>query len=557
MSHPLAGQPAPKSSLISLPDLIARYYEGRPDHGSASQRISFGTVGHRGSAQRNSFNETHILAIAQAICDLRIARGIDGPIFVGKDPHALSTAAQMSVLRVLAANSIPVRIAENHAYTPAALLSFAILEHDRANDSHADGILIASPGTPSEGGIRYLGTDGAEASREDATTIETRANVLMRSNLEEVKTLGLDSALANRKVRTHDFITPYVEALPQIIDLEAIRDAGLRIGVDPLGGATLGVYEKINEMHDLGLLFISHEIDPQFGFMTLDHDGKIRMDCTSSYAMAPLMELHEKYDLAFANDPEGIRHGIVTPASRLMPPSHFTGVAVWYLFNHRELPKKCWWNPFGRCRTWRKSELQIGKTLLVSAMVDRVAREFGKSVIETPTRFGAFAEGLHRGTLGFGSDERSGATCLRMDGTVWTTERDGIVMNLLAAEIRAKTGRDPVQIYGELEQSHGHAYEAHIGLRVPDDQSTRLGDLRPEDVPKSTLGGEKIDAIFTDTEPGGIKIVTENGWAAITPYGSERCFIFAESFLSRAHLERILEETQALMSESGIQITEY
>ena len=555
MAHPQAGTVAPPETLIDVTGLIAAYYELRPDPSNPSQRVAFGTSGHRGSALNASFNEAHILAIAQAVCDYRKEAGIDGPLFIGRDTHALSTPAQMTAVRVCAANGIDVHIAAGDEYTPTPLVSFAILEHNKTHADKADGIVITpSHNPPADGGFKYNTPDGGPADTDVTAKIEARANALLQENNAGVRSLPYKEALKTPHVFRHDFLTPYVEALPQVVDIDAVKAANLRIGVDPMGGTALPVYRKINEMHGLDLLIVNEKIDPTFSFMTLDHDGKIRMDCSSPYAMASLVRLRDKYDVAFGNDADADRHGIVTPHGGLMNPNHYLSVAIWYLFTHRKKPKTCKWNPFSRCKVWRKTGLEIGKTAVSSAMIDKIARSLKKSVYEVPVGFKWFVKGLYEGHLGFGGEESAGASFLRMDATPWSTDKDGIIMNLLAAEIRAVTGRDPAEIYESFENEYGKSYYARIDAPATPEQKARLKNITPDDITSQTLAGEKIvqrlsRAPGNGAPLGGIKLVTENGWAAMRPSGTEDIYkIYAESFVSENHLQQIQKDARAILS---------
>ena len=556
MAHPDAGTPATHAQLINVTDLIARYYELKPTPSEAAQKVTFGTSGHRGSSLKSSFNEDHIMAITQAVCEYRKSAGITGPLFIGRDTHALSEPAQMTAVRVCAANEVHVRIAKGGEFTPTPLLSFAVLEHNKTGDIKADGVVITpSHNPPSDGGFKYNTPNGGPADAEVTSAIEKRANALLENRLEEVHALRYERAIASAFVTEYDFLTPYVEALPQIVDIEAIKNAKLRIGVDPMGGTALPVYKKINELLGLELLIVNEKIDPTFSFMTLDHDGKIRMDCSSPYAMASMIRLRDKYDVAFGNDADADRHGIVTPHGGLMNPNHYLSVAIWYLFTHRKKPKKCWWNPFSRCKVWQKTDLKIGKTAVSSSMIDRIAKSLGKTVYEVPVGFKWFVEGLHDGALAFGGEESAGASFLRMDSTPWSTDKDGIILNLLSAEIRAVTGRDPAEIYEEFEAEHGKSYYARIDAAATLEQKRKLKAITPEDITEDTLAGEPITNRFSHAPGnkaplGGLKLVTDNGWAAMRPSGTEDIYkIYAESFISETHLKRIQDEAQQILAD--------
>lgn len=542
MVHPLAGKPAPRSILVDVPRLVSAYYTGRPDPEQATQRVSFGTSGHRGSSLDDAFNEAHILAIAQAVCEYRAAQGIDGPLFVGLDTHALSEPARASVLEVLAANGVEVRIDDRDGYTPTPAVSFAILEHNRGRSSGlADGLVITpSHNPPRDGGIKYNPPHGGPADGSVTAVIQERANALLANGLAGVERTTLAKALAADTTKRHDFIGPYVRALPQIVDIEAIRGAGLKIGVDPMGGSGLAFWEPIAEVHGLSLDVVNEVVDPTFAFMTVDKDGKIRMDCSSPYAMASLVELKDRYDIAFGNDTDYDRHGIVTKSTGLLNPNHYLAVAIEYLFGHRP--------------HWSK-EAMIGKTLVSSSMIDRVAADLGRPLSEVPVGFKWFVDGLSTGRYGFGGEESAGASFLRMDGTSWSTDKDGIIMDLLAAEITAKTGKDPGERYLALTERFGAPVYERIDAPATPAQKAVLKSLSPEQVPADSLAGEPIVAKLTEAPGngaaiGGLKVVTENGWFAARPSGTENVYkIYTESFLGTDHLARIQQEAQAIVGE--------
>ena len=540
--HPKAGEKAPKALLEDIPTLIANYYNLTPDINDPAQQVSFGTSGHRGSSNKKSFNETHIIAITQALCDYRKEYHITGPVFMGKDTHALSTPAQLTAIRVLATNKVHTRIAADGAYTPTPLVSFAILDHNEKNDTDtSDGIVITpSHNPPSDGGFKYNPPNGGPADTNVTEWIQKRANTLIENGIEKIKLLSPEEAMGSGFIEAYDFITPYVEALPQIVDIEAIRRAGLKIGVDPMGGASIGVYQKINEIHQLNLEIVNPFVDPTFSFMTLDHDGKIRMDCSSPYAMASLIHLKNDYDIAFGNDADADRHGIVTKSAGLMNPNHYLSTAIKYLFKNRP--------------EWTR-DLKIGKTLVSSAMIDRVAEALGRKVYEVPVGFKWFSLGLFNAELGFGGEESAGASFLRFNASTWTTDKDGIIMNLLAAEILAVTGEDPAQLYRKLEEKFGVSYYRRIDAPATPQEKAKIKALKPEDITTETLGGEKIEAIFTKApgnrqEIGGVKITTKNGWIAIRPSGTEDIYkIYAESFTSWEHLQLLLEDAVKIIAE--------
>ena len=542
MIDPMAGKPVPREKLINVPMLISDYYELKPDPSDKTERVAFGTSGHRGSALKRSFNENHVMAITQAVCEYRKKMGYTGPLYLGIDSHALSTPAQMSAVRICAANGVKVRIAPEGVYTPTPLVSFAILEHNRIHLDTADGI-VATPShnPPEDGGFKYNPPNGGPADTDVTAVIEKRANEILEGGLMEVEAIDFESAMESGWIETYDFITPYVDALKEIVDIDAIKNSGLKLGVDPLGGSSVGVYEAIIERCGLkNIKIVNPVVDPTFSFMTLDHDGKIRMDCSSPWAMASLVHLKDKYDLAFGNDTDADRHGIVTPVDGLMNPNHYLSVAIWYLFKHR---------------TQWPDNLKIGKTLVSSSMIDRVAESLGKEVYEVPVGFKWFSEGLYEGWLGFGGEESAGASFLRFDGRVWTTDKDGIILNLLAAEIKAVTGRDPAEIYADFEKEFGKAYYGRIDAPATPEQKARLKALSPEDITHKELAGEPIVAIYTKAPGngapiGGLKIVTAHGWAAMRPSGTEDIYkIYAESFLSEEHLKQIQQEARKIVDQ--------
>jgi len=539
MSHPDAGKKAPQSILENIPMLISQYYMNKPDVNKAQERVAFGTSGHRGSSLKTSFNENHILAITQAMCEYRKFAKIEGALFIGKDTHALSTPAQMSALQVCVANGVDCKIAEDEGYTPTPLISFSILEANKNSTKQSDGIVITpSHNPPCDGGFKYNPPNGGPADSEVTNVIETRANEILANNLVEVKQVSFAEVLQSEHVQEYDFITPYVKALESIIDMSAIKEAKLRIGVDPMGGSGIAVYQKIKEVYGLDMDIVNEYVDPTFAFMSCDHDGKIRMDCSSAYAMASLIGLKEKYDIAFANDPDFDRHGIVTPSVGLMNPNHYLTVAIWYLFSHRKL-----WNP----------ELGIGKTLVSSSMIDRVVTSLEKTVTEVPVGFKWFVNGLYQGSLGFGGEESAGASFLRKDGSVWSTDKDGIILNLLAAEIKAKLGKDPGEIYKDFEQEFGRSYYERIDVKATPEQKAILKNLTSDNVNSKSLADEVISGIFTEASGngakiGGLKVQSENGWFAARPSGTEDIYkVYAESFVSQAHLEKIQAEAKEIV----------
>ncbi|HYN88378.1 MAG TPA: phosphoglucomutase (alpha-D-glucose-1,6-bisphosphate-dependent) [Ardenticatenaceae bacterium] len=539
--HELAGQPAVLDRLTNIPRLISAYYTFHPDAANLSERVAFGTSGHRGSSLYCSFNEDHILAICQALCEYRAAEGISGPLFVGMDTHALSEPALGTAVEVFAANRVTVMIQEGLGYTPTPVVSHAILTYNRGRRSGlADGVVITpSHNPPDNGGFKYNPPSGGPADTGTTKAIQDRANDILHSGVQAVKRLPLQRALRADTTHEHDYVTPYVEDLKNVVNMEAIAAAGLRIGVDPMGGAGLPFWEPIATMYGLDIEVVNRRIDPTFSFMTLDRDGKIRMDCSSPYAMASLIALKDRFDIAFGNDPDYDRHGIVTRGTGLMNPNDYLAVSVWYLFQNRP--------------GWRE-DAAVGKTLVSSSMIDRVAAAIGRRLVEVPVGFKWFVEGLMDGSLGFGGEESAGASYLRRDGTVWTTDKDGFTLDLLAAEITAVTGRDPAEHYRELEERFGRPVYERTDAPASAAQKAVLGNLSPELVTARELAGEPILAKLTRA-PGnnasiaGLKVVAENGWFAARPSGTEELYkIYAESFKGREHLLRIQEEAQAIVS---------
>lgn len=536
MAHKNAGKIVNKEDLIDVEKLLASYYNDKPDVAVAEQRVVFGTSGHRGSSLKKSFNETHILAIAQALCDYRKAHGMSGELLIAKDTHALSTPAQESALRVFVANGVKCVIAKDGGYTPTPVLSFSVIEANKISKELCDGIVITpSHNPPQDGGFKYNPSNGGPADTDITSVIEAEANKYIENGLEGVKTVSLEEALA--KTAEIDFITPYVKALESIIDMKLLQQSKLKVGVDPLGGSGIEVYKKINEIYGLNLEIVNDKVDPTFSFMSCDHDGKVRMDCSSPYAMASLVSLKDKFDLAFANDPDFDRHGIVTPTG-LMNPNHYLSVAIWYLFQNRE--------------GWSK-DLKIGKTLVSSSMIDRVAESIGKPLVEVPVGFKWFVDGLCDGTIGFGGEESAGASFLRKDGSVWSSDKDGIILNLLAFEITEKLKKDPSVIYAELEEEFGVSYYERSDAVANSEQKAKLKKLSPNDITSKTLAGEEITGIYTNASGnnapiGGLKVTTKNGWFAARPSGTEDIYkIYAESFISKEHLALLQEEAKALV----------
>ncbi|MBE2235264.1 MAG: alpha-D-glucose phosphate-specific phosphoglucomutase [Anaerolinea sp.] len=541
--HPLAGQPAPYESLINIPRLISAYYSYQPDVAEPAQRVAFGTSGHRGSSLNFSFNEAHILAISQAICELRLAQGIGGPLFMGMDTHALSEPALISALEVFAANGVEVVVQQGLGYTPTPVISHAILTYNRGRTSSgslADGVVITpSHNPPGDGGFKYNPPSGGPADTSTTRLVQDRANEIMANGLKEVQRLSFKKAMAAATTREYDYVQPYVEDLGAVIDMPAIAAAGLKIGVDPMGGAGLAFWAPMAERYGLDLHVVNPRIDPTFSFMTLDHDGKIRMDCSSPYAMASLVQLKDQFDIAFGNDTDYDRHGIVTRSVGLMNPNHFLATAIWYLFQHRPA-----WGP----------QVAIGKTLVSSSMIDRVAAHLGRTLCEVPVGFKWFVDGLLDGSFGFGGEESAGASFLRQEGTTWTTDKDGFILDLLAAEILAVTGRDPGEHYQELEARFGQAWYARKDAPVTPAGKALLASLSPGQVAANELAGDVIThklttAPYNGAAIGGLKVVTTQGWFAARPSGTEDVYkIYAESFVSQAHLEQIQAEAQTIVN---------
>ena len=540
---PLAGQPAPKQMLVDLARLEREYYERKPDLSDPNQLVSFGTSGHRGSSLTGTFTEAHILAITQAICDYRSRHGTDGPLQMGRDTHALSAPAQRTALEVLAANGVETVIQRADGPTPTPVISRAILVHNRGRTAGlADGIVITpSHNPPEDGGFKYNPTNGGPADTDVTKWVQDRANELLRGNNADVKRVPFAAALTAVTTHEIDFVLPYVEDLKNVVDMEAIRAAGLRLGVDPLGGAALPYWEPINSIYKLNIEVVNPKLDATFSFMTVDHDGKIRMDCSSPYAMAGLLGLKDKFRVAFANDPDSDRHGIVTPSAGLMNPNHYLAVAIGYLLTHRP--------------QW-KADVAIGKTLVSSGLIDRVVNKLGRKLCETPVGFKWFAPGLFDGSFGFGGEESAGASFLRRDGAVWSTDKDGPIMNLLAAEITAVTGRDPGEHFRALTAEFGMPYYTRIDAAATPEQKAKLSKLSPEAVKESKLAGDAITAKLTQAPGnhaaiGGLKVVTASGWFAARPSGTENiCKIYAESFRDEAHLQTIVSEAQQIVNNA-------
>jgi phosphoglucomutase len=546
MAHPLAGKPAPRDQLIDPAALEKQYYAERPDPTNPLERVSFGTSGHRGSASRRSFNEAHILAVAQAISEHRRAQGIDGPLYLGMDSHALSAAAQRTSLEVFAANGVEIRVAAEGVFTPTPAISHAILCHNRGRSAPggglADGVVITpSHNPPEDGGIKYNPPNGGPADTGVTRKIEDRANELLAQGNTGVRRMRLEAALKASTTLRHDFIGPYVADLENIVDMRAIAGAGIKIGADPLGGSNIGYWAPIAERYGLDITVVNTTIDPTFGFMPLDHDGKIRMDCSSPFAMANLVALKDRYRIAFGNDTDSDRHGIVTPGAGLLNPNHYLAVAIWYLFQNRP--------------GW-SGNAAVGKTLVSSSLIDRVAGSLGCPLVEVPVGFKWFVGGLLDGSLGFGGEESAGASFLRIDGRAWSTDKDGIIMDLLAAEILARTGKDPGEHYEDLASRLGRPLYTRIDAPASPRQKDILKKLSPESVKATHLAGQPIVARLTaapgnGASIGGLKVVTADGWFAARPSGTEDVYkIYAESFIDDAHLARLVDEARSIVSDA-------
>ncbi len=540
---PLAGKPAPKELLVDPARLERQYFECQPDPNDPAQRVSFGTSGHRGTPVHASFTEAHILAITQAICDYRNVHGTSGPLYMGKDTHALSGPAQSTALEVLAANKVPTIIQRDDGFTPTPVVSHAILVYNRSRSENlADGIVITpSHNPPEDGGIKYNPTNGGPAETHVTQWIEHRANELLKAGNKAVKRVPLKAALGAETTYPQDLMLPYVSDLRNVIDMDAIRDAKLRLAVDPLGGSAVHYWEPINRTYGLDITIVNSKIDPTFSFMTVDHDGVIRMDCSSPYAMAGLVGLKDHYQVAFANDPDADRHGIVTPTAGLMNPNHYLSVSVWYLLTHRP--------------DW-PTTAAIGKTLVSSSMIDRVVNRLGRRLSEVPVGFKWFAPGLFDGSCSFGGEESAGASFLRRDGRVWSTDKDGPIMNLLAAEITARTGKEPGEHYQTLTKEFGTAYYTRIDAPATAEQKMRLARLTPEAVKAADLAGERITQKLTRA-PGngapidGLKVVTRSGWFAARPSGTEPIYkIYAESFKDEQHLHALVAGAQQIVLDA-------
>ncbi len=541
--NPLAGKPADPSMLVNVPRLVTAYFAGKPDPAVPAQRVAFGTSGHRGSAFNNAFNEAHILAISQAVCDHRKNSGITGPLFAGIDTHALAEPALVSALEVFAANGVDVMIDERDGYTPTPVISRAILSHNQGRDSGlADGVVITpSHNPPEDGGFKYNPPNGGPADTDITAAIERAANGFLENALQGIKRISYDRARKSACVHRHDYIGPYVADLADVVDMEAIRAAGVRIGIDPLGGAAVHYWQPIVERYGLAATLVSDAVDPTFRFMTVDWDGKIRMDCSSPYAMARLIGMRDKFDVAFANDTDADRHGIVTRSNGLMNPNHFLAAAISYLFANRP--------------QWR-GDSAVGKTIVSSAIIDRVAQKLGRRLVETPVGFKWFVDGLIDGSFGIAGEESAGASFLRRNGSVWTTDKDGIILGLLAAEMTARTGRDPSQLFDDLTRELGMPFYERIDAPATTAQKNQLKALTGEKLAMTELAGEPVQAVLTaapgNGQPfGGIKVIAGSGWFAARPSGTEDVYkIYAESFRSEAHLQQIQQEAQSAIDKA-------
>ena len=541
--HPSAGKPVAKENLTDIAELVSLYYETQPDVTNPDQKVAFGTSGHRGTSLNTSFTEDHIMAITQAICEYREKEGITGPLFIGKDTHALSTPAEKTALQVFAANGVTTMIDQDGGYTPTPVISHAILQYNKdRSDNLADGVVITpSHNPPDVGGFKYNPPNGGPADADITSWIADRANAFLADDNEEVESLYYTDALAADTTVAYDFITPYVEDLCNVIDMEAIAQSGLKICADAMGGAGLRYWKPIAEKYGIDLTIRNDNVDPTFGFMTVDRDGKVRMDCSSPYAMASLVALKDDFDIAFGNDPDYDRHGIVTKSAGLLNPNHYLAVAINYLFTHRT--------------GWR-TDAAIGKTLVSSSMIDRVAAKLGRDLQEVPVGFKWFVDGLVDGSYGFGGEESAGASFLRKDGTVWTTDKDGIILCLLACEIFAVTGKDPGELYQELVAQFGNPVYDRVDAPATREGKAKLAALSPEQVTAETLAGEPITAKLTHAPAngaaiGGLKVCTENGWFAARPSGTEDIYkIYAESFKGEEHLKQIQAEARAIVNNA-------
>ncbi|MBN1663647.1 MAG: alpha-D-glucose phosphate-specific phosphoglucomutase [Deltaproteobacteria bacterium] len=541
--HELAGQTAPRAMLADIPRLISAYYTLKPDIDDSAQRVAFGTSGHRGSSLKKSFNEGHILAISRAVCEYRKSKRISGPLFLGMDTHALSVPALMTAIEVFAAQKINVMIQAGFRYTPTPVISHAILTYNKGRvRGFADGVVVTpSHNPPEDGGFKYNPPDGGPADTEITRLIETRANELLAGGLGKIRRMSYEKALKSGSIREYDYVIPYIEDLQNVIDMEAAAEGKLKIGVDPLGGAAIDFWDPIVDRYGIDIDVVNRVTDPAFSFMPLDKDGKIRMDCSSPYAMAGLIKLKDRYDIAFGNDTDADRHGIVTKGAGLMNPNHYLSAAVKYLFEHRP--------------GWQK-DAAVGKTLVSTSMIDRITASMDRRLMEVPVGFKWFVPGLMDGSCGFGGEESAGASFLRKDGTVWTTDKDGIIMDLLACEMTAKAGKDPAVLYREIEDQFGRSFYDRLDVPATAEQKAAFKRFSPELMTVKELAGEPVNAVLTrapanNANIGGLKIVAANGWFAARPSGTENIYkIYAESFLSQEHLEMIEEEAQNIVNKA-------
>jgi phosphoglucomutase len=539
----LAGKPVPRDLLINVPKLMSAYYTLQPDPDDSSQRVSFGTSGHRGTSMEKSFNEDHILATCQAIVEYRTSVAIDGPLYLGMDTHALSEAAHATALEVFCANGVNVRYQSGFGFTPTPVISHRILAYNRRRGSNlADGVVITpSHNPPTDGGLKYNPPKAGPADTNTTSLIQKRANEILSNGLRSIRRIPYDRALHSEFAIPEDMLHPYVDDLENAVNLSAVAKSGIRIGVDPMGGAAVHYWDYIAERYHLNLEVVNSQVDPTFSFMTLDWDGKVRMDCSSPYAMAGLIQLKDRFDIAFGNDPDVDRHGIVTPSSGLMAPNHYLAVAIWYLYTHRP--------------DW-KVDAQIGKTLVSSMIIDKVGQYLGRRVCEVPVGFKWFVDGLLDGSFGFGGEESAGASFLRMNGEVWTTDKDGIILDLLAAEIATQMGKDPAQLYRQLEDQFGPSFYARIDAPASTSQKSVLNDLSPETIQAEQLAGHPITAKLTrapgnQAQIGGLKVTSDYGWFAARPSGTENVYkIYAESLLSDDHLQCIQLQAQEIVSQA-------
>ena len=544
--HELAGKTAPPGKRVNIPRLVAAYFNRQPDPNNPAEQVAFGTSGHRGSSFDRSFNENHIIAISAAICEYRASNNIDGPLFLGMDTHGLSEPAMATALEVFAAAGVTVHIQKGLGYTPTPVISHAILSWNRdrkqGKNGLADGVVVTpSHNPPEDGGFKYNPPHGGPAGSDVTDAIARRANEILSQPMDRIRRIPFERALDAQTTREHDYIGAYVNDLGNVVDMDAIASAGLKLGVDPMGGSAVHFWEPIAERYGVSIELVNRTVDPTFGFMPLDKDGKIRMDCSSAYAMQGLISLKDKFDIAFGNDPDADRHGIVTREAGLLNPNHYLAAAIWYLFQNRP--------------GW-PDNAAIGKTLVSTAMIDRVARHLGRALVETPVGFKWFVDGLLESDFGFGGEESAGASFLRRDGTVWSTDKDGIIMNLLAAEIVAKTGKDPAGIYRGLEDRFGSCVYERMDAPATRGQKEKLKSLSPERIRADNLAGEPVTAVLTkapgnQASIGGIKVVSENGWFAARPSGTEEIYkIYAESFKGKDHLKLIQEEAQEIVNKA-------